>query len=1068
MQKRRILQICLIALCGAYSQAAAASSKAHYYGHDAVVDSHGVIAPWYKGLNGQCDLRVRIAAETLKRYPWTSTNTAIAAYPDYVFSGQWQITSNGVIVPQTPSDWDNGDIGQRSTSVLMGLVDYYRYSGDAAAIAHLTYMGDFLLDCCQTPPDHPWPSFLISVPVKGKAYWKCNTNGMIQLDISANMGQGLLRAYQVIGNRRWFEAAKHWGDLLAAQCNLDPNADPWPRYANPESAPWKDNKQTGGVTMILAFLDELIRLGYTGRDGQLLQARDASVRYVRDRLLPAWTVDDTWARYFWDWPNPTQNCSTTADVAGYLISHPRLFPNWRCDARNILTLFLNHSSAAPESGGDVFSGAWAYPESSSCCGRSLWYAPLLVGGTMAQYGVEANDAWVRELAYRQMILQTYDIHETGVTEDNIDGGIIVNGSWLNIAHPLPLRWVLTAIGWLPEELGASRENHIVRSTAVVDSVHYGVGLIDYSTFDAPPETTEALRLSFVPKEITADGRALRRRHDLKANGYVVRRLSNGDAIVQIRHDGAKRVTVAGKDPQRVLVGNALTYEGAWAQEPDKAAFLGTLRFAETKDAAMIVAFEGNQVRLIGRAEPLGGEADVFVDGVKQLVPIDCWNPSPRTEQVLYYKNGLSPGSHVLKVVARGTKNPYSQSTRVYVDAVQFSAESAASSFPTGTGPTGPQRMILGYPNRRDHSDTRGHPWHPGTEVVTRLAAGRDTVTACWWTNAVAEPIAGTADPELYRYGYHARDFWVNLTVGSGKYFVRVKFAATHGIDTKKNCFNIGLNGHEVVRNLDVAATAGGPNKAADLVFNDVAQLDGVIVIRFTSVRVAEGGQITRGEAFVQAIEIGPGSGGRGATPVPSTAADRAWTGNLLLNPGFEETREGTLAQSRGKDIRNEWTTELTGSTNCYMWQESAFSQHLDWGPPEFHSGQGAIRVHTDVDCHTMIYQDVEVRPETTYTGSVWVRAADLHRKGFGHSAADSAGLVLREFDDTNKVVREHDLVALKKSGPYKQLFSTITTGKTTTKVRFTLDTVLECPYTEGHATYDDCDFRLGGPLVKQR
>ena len=127
---------------------------------------------------------------------------------------------------------------------------------------------------------------------------------------------------------------------------------------------------------------------------------------------------------------------------------------------------------------------------------------------------------MRELAYRQMILQTYDVHETGVTEDNIDGGIIVNGSWLNIAHPLPLRWVLTAIGWLPEELGASRENHIVRSSAVVDSVRYGAGRIEYSTFDAPPETMEVLRLSFAPKEITADGHVLRRRHDLMANGYT--------------------------------------------------------------------------------------------------------------------------------------------------------------------------------------------------------------------------------------------------------------------------------------------------------------------------------------------------------------------------------------------------------------------------------------------------------------------------------------------------------------------------------------------------------------------
>jgi hypothetical protein len=32
---------------------------------------------------------------------------------------------------------------------------------------------------------------------------------------------------------------------------------------------------------------------------------------------------------------------------------------------------------------------------------------------------------------------------------------------------------------------------------------------------------------------------------LLANGYTVKKLSNGDAIIQIRHDGAKRVTVVG-------------------------------------------------------------------------------------------------------------------------------------------------------------------------------------------------------------------------------------------------------------------------------------------------------------------------------------------------------------------------------------------------------------------------------------------------------------------------------------------------------------------------------------------
>jgi hypothetical protein len=97
---------------------------------------------------------------------------------------------------------------------------------------------------------------------------------------------------------------------------------------------------------------------------------------------------------------------------------------------------------------------------------------------------------------------------------------------------------------------------------------------------------------------------------------------------------------------------------------------------------------------------------------------------------------------------------------------------------------------------------------------------------------------------------------------------------------------------------------------------------------------------------------------------------------------------------------------------------------------------------------------------------VWVRAADLHGKGFGQNGDDSAGLALGELDDTNKLLCKHDLVALRKAGPYTRLSCAIITGKTTTKVRFTLDTVLKCAYTEGHVTYDDCDFRMAGPPSK--
>jgi hypothetical protein len=858
-----------------------AGVQSRYYAHDAVHDQFGVIAPWYRGLNGQCDFRVRIAAETLKRYPWTTRTNAIAEYPAYVFSGFWQISSNGVITPRDPGDWGNGDLSQRATSMLNGFVDYYRYTGDAAAIAHLTYMADFIVDHCQTPADHPWPGLFVSVPTKGKAFFKTDPHGMMQLDLCASTGLGMLRAYQLTGNKRWFETASHWGDLLAERCNLDPSADPWPRYANPEDVQWKDNKQTGGVTLILGLLDELIRLGHTGTNDCLLAAREAGHRYLRDKLLPAWLSDDTWGRYFWDWPNPTQNCLTTPDAVSYLLTHPVEFPNWRNDARNILTLFLNHTSASPGSGGDVFSGAWAYPESSSCCGRSLWYAPLDVAPTFAQYAVAAGSSWMRELAYRQMILQTYDAHETGVAEDNLDGGIIVNGDWFNIAHPMPLRFVLAAIGWLPEELGANRENHIVRCSAVVNSVRYGAGLIEYSTFDAPVETVTVLRLAFVPKQITADGQDLKRRGELRTSGYTVKQLANGDAIVAVRHDGAQHIVLIGNDPQRVLrLGTpaslpaskknqeagrdagapGVMFAGAWHGLGD------STRVTETANASATATFTGNQVRLIGSFGPEGGLADVYLDGEKQLVSVDCWNPTPRDRQALYYRNGLAQGPHLLKLVARGAGNPLSQGTRVTLEEVQFSAATGVANFPSGTGPPEPQRLIFGYPKREDYRDTAGDTWRPGTELVTRVANGVDTVAACWWTGPIPAEVSGTTDPELYRYGVHGREFWVNLTVGPGRYHARLKFTS-RGLDTRTNCFDIRINGRPVVERFDVAATAGAPNRAVDLVFNDLAPKNGILEIRFTASRISSADTTARGEAFVQALEIGPGAGGQGAKPV---------------------------------------------------------------------------------------------------------------------------------------------------------------------------------------------------------
>jgi hypothetical protein len=834
-----------------------------YFAHPAVEDRYGVIAPWYRGQNGQCDFRVRISEETLKRYPWTESGKSSMPGPHYIFNGVWNIKPDGAIaVNYNLSDWDNGDVGQRTFGLLLSQIDYYRYSGDPAALGIITMTADNAIDNCQTPANHPWPRFFISCPTKGKAYRQADPHGFIQLDISAYVGSGLVGAYKITGNERYWAAAKHWADLLAARCNYKAGESPWPRYANPEDVVFKpSNLQTGGVALVCRFLDDVIRTGYRGKSDCLVKARDAGDRYLRDVLLPKWNATDTLGRCYWDWDNGTYTFGVATFVCQYLMDHRDVFPNWENDVRNMMSLAFCRLSVNPESMGDVYSGAWAFPEAHNCCGKSLQYPVTATAAVFARYGALANSVWAREIARREVVLWTYDMHETGVIEDLIDGGTYVAATWFNCGHTWPFRALLQHMAWQPELTGASRENHIMQSAAVVSDVRYAKGRIAYRTFDAIAPSEDVLRLAFAPKSVSADGKALPQRDTLSKNGYTVKTLPNGDCIVTIRHDGCRDVVVEGDDPQQTAEDDRLHYEGTWTVEESASASGGRLRVAETAGAGVGFEFEGNQVRLIGRADPSGGRADVYLDGVKQLCGIDFWSPVAHDQQVLCYKNGLAQGKHTLKIVALGTKNPYSKGTRVYIDAVQWSAAQGEAGVGEASGPADSQRVIFGYVKRKDYVDSQGHAWRPAAEYVMRLAPLADLEPiACWTAPKLAE-VWKTFDEELYRYGVHGKDFTAYFTVDPrSTYHARIKLCQADSPSAPgKLATSIDIQGKTAAADVDIAATAGGLGKAVDLVFNDIKPQHGVVAIRFSN-RFA-------GEAMVQAIEIGPGRGQPGAKPV---------------------------------------------------------------------------------------------------------------------------------------------------------------------------------------------------------
>ncbi len=812
-----------------------------YYAHPINEDAYGVIAPWYKGLNGQVDERVAIAVNVYKRYPWVDTKKAVMAAPDFVYNSHWSISPEGEVSIPPTTDWMCGDLSQRAWSIVRGLTAYYAYSGDPIAFLYIPLTVDYILDYAQTDDENPWPRFPIATPTKGKAYGKCDPTGRNQLDLCAITGTEVLRAYKLTGNPRYLEAVKHWGDVFADKCDLKTDLAPWSRYSDPSVVDWSD-VTTSGVGIIVEFLDDLIRVGYKGRDNAIVKARDKGRAFINTNLFPAWILNDTWGRTYWDWDNPTM-CGGMFPVADHIMKNPKGYPMWKSDLRNVMSLIINRNGADANSMGDAYSGAWAFPESSVCCQTSLSYCQYTAAPSFIRYGVLANDPWAKEIGRRMMLMATYDSEENGVVKDGLLGQSVATGEWSNLAHPWPLCQSMDAMGWLPKELGPNRENHIMRSSSVVNAVQYEPGKIVYSTFDAQSPAIDVLRLSFVPASV----KDLEERKDLDGNGYMVEKLSNGDAIVSIRHDRIRNIVVEGKDQAKNVDASAMKFTGTWHDGA-----------SSTAGSEVNYRFTGNQVRLLGTVGPDGGWADVYVDGEKQLTVVECWNPHERKRQPIYIKKGLATGLHELRIVVRGSGNTISKGAVVHIEGAQISDATGDAGFGTGGGPVEAQRMVFGYTGRKDIEDSKGNLWRPATEWVIRSGFSMDTVEKAWWTTRRSMYIGNTTDQELYRYGAHGKEFWINVTVAPGLYDVHLKFADTAVTPWMERGPNwtritrsvqVSINGSEVIPNMSIADAAGGLFKAVDKVFPRISAEHGLIRIHLQGPDDKE--------ATIQALEIVP-------------------------------------------------------------------------------------------------------------------------------------------------------------------------------------------------------------------
>jgi hypothetical protein len=153
------------------------------------------------------------------------------------------------------------------------------------------------------------------------------------------------------------------------------------------------------------------------------------------------------------------------------------------------------------------------------------------------------------------------------------------------------------------------------------------------------------------------------------------------------------------------------------------------------------------------------------------------------------------------------------------------------------------------------------------------------------------------------------------------------------------------------------------------VFRDIAPRNGVIDIRFSGGDAEHG---VPGEAFVQAIELGPEIGGQTATPVCLLGR------NLLRDGGFE----GSLPEAGGSPPAKigAWQFLPLGVGSMRVDRESAAKTGGA-------AGHGLQTVRISGKGQSRLVQEVAVRPEAP-TGLGLVLARDENGSGLGRSSSD--------------------------------------------------------------------------------
>jgi len=438
--------------------------------HDVKVDGAGRIVPWYGTGPAQAyDHIVRIVFDF-----WRNMRNCSNGVPYYL---QHQVWKPGADDPR-------GLGGDQIPMALSSWHLLYGYLGDSAVKQNMVLMADYWLDHGMSKPDLLWANlpYPYNTDVHSGQYDGDVRagKGFLQPDKAASFGTELVVLYKMTGERKCLDAAAGIANTLAAKVKPgDGDNSPWPYRVNAATGEVHQQVKNGktyfasytsNYTGALRLFADLIAL----KHGEV-KAYEQAAKTVTSWLKEYPLKTNKWGPFFEDiptadWSDTEINADT---LAAYILEKNREWdPAWREQAKGILEWSYNRFANKEYVKWGVIpineQTVYRVPGNSHTSRHAS--VELL-------YCEKTGDCTLKEDAIRRLNWATYTVDTDGKNR------YIRDDNWLTDGYGDYVRHYLRAMASAPD-LAPEDQDHLLRTSSVVQSIQYGDDRIAYTKFDA--------------------------------------------------------------------------------------------------------------------------------------------------------------------------------------------------------------------------------------------------------------------------------------------------------------------------------------------------------------------------------------------------------------------------------------------------------------------------------------------------------------------------------------------------------------------------------------------------------